>query len=201
MAANSPIDINLAKQLNILLENLGVAPDKILVDPTTGSVGYGMEYCYSIMERIRQSALTQNDEKLQYPLLNNIAEEVWKTKEAKLKQEDDPKLGEASVRGVNLEVITAVSMLQAGSDLMILRHPKTVEHLKKYLAEVMEATDLDSMQVDMSLAQEEAKPAPAAKKAPAKKAAPKPKAAAKTRSQTGCQGRSSQRGSRACACA
>ncbi len=113
VAANSPIDINLAKQLNILLENLGVPNDKILIDPTTGSVGYGMEYCYSIMERIRQAALTQNDEKLQYPIINNVAEEVWKTKEAKLPTKEDPKLGEASTRGINLEAITALSALQA----------------------------------------------------------------------------------------
>ena len=97
VSANSPIDINLAKQLNILLENLGVPNDKILIDPTTGSVGYGMEYCYSIMERIRQAALTQNDDKLQYPIISNIAEEVWKTKEAKLPTKESPNLGEAGI--------------------------------------------------------------------------------------------------------
>lgn len=178
VAANSPIDINLAKQLNILLENLGVPQDKILVDPTTGSVGYGMEYCYSIMERIRQAALTQNDEKLQYPLINNIAEEVWKIKEAKLPTAEEPKLGEAGIRGVNLEAITAISALQAGSDLLILRHPKTLEHVRKYLTDIMVETDLDSMAVDMSLAGE-APAAPAAKPAaaPAKPAAAKPAAA------------------------
>jgi carbon-monoxide dehydrogenase catalytic subunit len=178
VAANSPIDINLAKQLNILLENLGVPSDKILVDPTTGSVGYGMEYCYSIMERIRQAALTQNDDKLQYPVINNIAEEVWKTKEAKLPAAEDPKLGEAGTRGVNLETITALSALQAGSDLLILRHPKTLQHVRKYIQDLMSQTDLDSMAVDMSLAQpaapEPAKAAPA-KPAPAAKAEPAPK--------------------------
>lgn len=172
VAANTPIDINLAKQLNILLENLGVPTDRILIDPTTGSVGYGMEYCYSIMERIRQAALTQNDEKLQYPLINNIAEEVWKTKEAKLPTSEDPKLGEASIRGVNLEVITALSALQAGSDLLIVRHPKTLEHIRKYISDIMVETDLDSMAVDLSLAGE-------APKAPAKPAAAAAPAAAK----------------------
>ena len=87
----------MAKQLNILLENLGVPSDKILIDPTTGSVGYGMEYCYSIMERLRQAALTQNDDKLQYPIINNIAEEVWKTKEAKLPS--DVKVGRRVITG------------------------------------------------------------------------------------------------------
>ncbi len=184
VAANSPIDINLAKQLNILLENLGVPNDKILIDPTTGSVGYGMEYCYSIMERIRQAALTQNDDKLQYPVINNIAEEVWKTKEAKLPTKEDPKLGDAGVRAINLESITGLSALQAGSDILILRHPKTLEHIRKYLSNVMIETTLDAMGVDMSLAGEapaaETKAAPAAAKpAPAKPAEQKVAAAAK----------------------
>lgn len=179
VAANTPIDINLAKQLNILLENLGVPNDKILIDPTTGSVGYGMEYCYSIMERIRQAALTQNDDKLQYPIINNIAEEVWKTKEAKLPTDQDPKLGEAGTRGVNLEAITALSALQAGSDLLILRHPKTLEHIRKYLSSVMVETTLDAMGVDVALieaAAPKAEPAAAAAKptpAPAAKPAEK----------------------------
>ncbi len=172
VAANSPIDINLAKQLNILLENLGVPSDRILIDPTTGSVGYGMEYCYSIMERIRQAALTQNDDKLQYPLINNIAEEVWKTKEAKLPTSEEPKLGDASIRGVNLEAITAISALQAGSDILILRHPKTLAHVRKYIESLASETDLESMGVDMSLAAEAAAPAPAAA-APKTEAAPK----------------------------
>lgn len=183
VAANTPIDINLAKQLNILLENLGVPNDRILIDPTTGSVGYGMEYCYSIMERIRQAALTQNDDKLQYPIINNIAEEVWKTKEAKLPTDQEPKLGDAGVRGINLEAITALSALQAGSDLLILRHPKTLEHIRKYISNVMVETTLDAMGVDLSLIEAAApkaepaaaKPAPAPAAKPAeKKPEPKP---------------------------
>jgi len=171
VSANSPIDINLAKQLNILLENLGVPNDKILIDPTTGSVGYGMEYCYSIMERIRQAALTQNDDKLQYPIISNIAEEVWKTKEAKLPTKESPNLGEAGTRGVNLEAITAISALQAGSDILILRNPKTLSHVRKYVSDLMIETDLESMGIDLSLA---AAPAPAETKAQAKAAPAKP---------------------------
>jgi anaerobic carbon-monoxide dehydrogenase catalytic subunit len=175
VAANSPIDINLAKQLNILLENLGVPNDRILIDPTTGSVGYGMEYCYSIMERIRQAALTQNDDKLQYPIISNVAEEVWKTKEAKLPTAEDPKLGDASIRGVNLEAITALSALQAGSDILILRHPKTLKHIRKYLSDLLVETDLDAMGVDLSLIAAAEAPAKAAAAA-APKAAPAPAA-------------------------
>jgi len=151
VVASSPIDINLAKQLNILLENLGIPKDKIIIDPTTGGVGYGLEYSYSIMERIRQAALTQNDDKLQYPILNVVGEEVWKVKEAKLPTEEDPSLGEVSARAINLEAITAVSVLQAGSDLLVLRHPKTLEYIRRYLTDLIVRTDLASMGLDLSL--------------------------------------------------
>lgn len=176
VVANSPIDINLAKQLNILLETLGMPEDRIIIDPTTSGVGYGMEYCYSIMERIRQAALCQNDDKLQYPMLSNIAEEVWKLKEAKLQEDQEPKLGAAETRGINLETITAVSVLNAGSDMLILRHPETLKHVRAYISSMMLETDLESMDVDLSLTVE-SKPEPsAAKKAIAAK---KPKAAKK----------------------
>ncbi|MBU0514134.1 MAG: acetyl-CoA decarbonylase/synthase complex subunit delta, partial [Proteobacteria bacterium] len=84
LAGNSPIDVNLAKQLNILLGNLGVGLEKIIIDPTTGGLGYGLEYSYSVMERIRMAALTQDDDKLMQPMINNVGNEVWKSKEAKL---------------------------------------------------------------------------------------------------------------------
>ncbi len=179
VVANSPIDINLAKQLNILLETLGMPDDRIIMDPTTSGVGYGMEYCYSIMERIRQAALCQNDEKLQYPILNNIAEEVWKVKEAKLPEEEDPKLGAASTRGINLEAVTAVSVLNAGSDMLILRHPETLRRVRDYVSQMMALADLESMEVDLDLTVTEPKAAPAAKPAAPPKAAAAPKAAPK----------------------
>lgn len=79
--SSSPIDVNLAKQLNILLGNLGVPMQKIIIDPTTGGLGYGMEYCYSVMERIRMAALVQEDDKLVLPFINNVGNEVWKSKD------------------------------------------------------------------------------------------------------------------------
>jgi acetyl-CoA decarbonylase/synthase complex subunit delta len=171
--ANSPIDINLAKQLNILLETLGIPENGIIIDPTTSSVGYGMEYCYSIMERIRQAALCQNDDKLQYPILNNIAEEVWKVKEAKLPEQENPKLGDAIIRGINLEAITAVSTLNAGSDILILRHPETLKHIRKYVSDMMIETDLESMDIDLLLTiGTETKPTPAPQPTAAAKAVP-----------------------------
>jgi hypothetical protein len=130
--ANSPIDINLAKQLNILLSNVGVPIEKIIIDPTTGGLGYGLEYTYSVMERIRQAALTQNDEKLQCPFFCNLAEEVWKTKEAKMPS--DMKMGDAQKRGMLMEAVTAVTLLHAGADILVMRHPEAVKQVRQYLA-------------------------------------------------------------------
>ena len=137
VVANSPIDVNLAKQLNILLGQLGVKDNQILVDPTTGGLGYGMEYSYSVMERDRMAALTQEDEKLQLPIINNLANEVWKVKECKLTNEEAPELGDQAKRGVLMEAVTAVSLLLAGADLLIMRHPEAVKLVKSYVQEMV----------------------------------------------------------------
>jgi CO dehydrogenase/acetyl-CoA synthase delta subunit len=132
--ANTPIDINLAKQLNILLNNVGVGLDKIIIDPTTGGLGYGLEYSFSVMERIRQAALTQNDDKLQCPFICNFADEVWKTKEAKMPT--DPKMGDARQRGIIMEAVTAVTVLMAGADILVMRHPDAIQQVRDYVAEL-----------------------------------------------------------------
>ncbi len=134
--ANSPIDVNLAKQLNILLGQLGVPDTRILVDPTTGGLGYGMEYCYSVMERDRMAALTQEDDKLQLPIINYVGQEVWKVKECKQTNEEAPQLGDQTKRGILMEAVTAVSLLLAGSDLLILRHPEAVKLVKSMIQEL-----------------------------------------------------------------
>ncbi len=124
VVASTPIDVNLAKQLNILLENLGVSLDHILMDPSIGAVGYGLEYTYSVMERIRLAALTQNDDKLSVPFIVNLGREVWKAKETK--QPSDGMLGDQERRGVLMEAVTATALLFAGGELMVMRHPKAV---------------------------------------------------------------------------
>ncbi|OEU45625.1 MAG: acetyl-CoA decarbonylase/synthase complex subunit delta [Desulfobacterales bacterium S7086C20] len=139
IAASTPIDINLAKQLNILLGNLGVSDEKILTDPTVSSLGYGLEYCYSVMERIRLAALTQEDERLQFPILANMAKEVWKIKETKLSQEDDPLLGDQTKRGILLEAMTAQLFLLAGTDILVMRHPDAIQLVRDFVDDL--ATD------------------------------------------------------------
>ncbi|MBI5529783.1 MAG: acetyl-CoA decarbonylase/synthase complex subunit delta [Deltaproteobacteria bacterium] len=124
--ASTPIDINLAKQLNVLLGNLGVKEDSILIDPTVGGLGYGLEYTYSVMERCRAAALTQQDDKLQYPMYCHLGVEVWKTKEAKLPGDADSALGDESKRGVLMEAVTAATLLAAGADVLVMRHPEAM---------------------------------------------------------------------------
>jgi CO dehydrogenase/acetyl-CoA synthase delta subunit len=136
IVAASPIDVNLAKQLNILLENLGVSLDTVLMDPSVGALGYGIEYTYSVMERIRIAALTQNDEKLMVPIICNLGCEVWKAKETKLPSDD--MIGDQETRGIMMEALTASCMLMAGGEVMIMRHPKAIALTKELINGLMD---------------------------------------------------------------
>jgi acetyl-CoA decarbonylase/synthase complex subunit delta len=194
--SSSPIDVNLAKQVNILLENLGVSLDKVIVDPTTGGLGYGLEYSYSVMERLIQAAMTQGDDKLQNPMINNLGNEVWKCKEAKQPVEEAPELGDPERRAILMEAVGAVSYLMSGSSILIMRHPESIKLAKAFIELVYaggSAMDigpitkqLDDVEIDFAAMspepdltiEEEEKKAPAKKAAPAKKEAPKPAAAA-----------------------
>ncbi|UCD91279.1 MAG: acetyl-CoA decarbonylase/synthase complex subunit delta [Desulfobacterales bacterium] len=133
VVASSPIDVNLAKQVNILLENLGMPTDRILVDPTTGGLGYGLEYTYSVMERLSMAALTQGDDKLQLPMINNLADEIWKCKEAKQSVDEAPILGDPEKRGILMEAVSAVIYLMSGSNVLIMRHPEAVRMTKAFI--------------------------------------------------------------------
>ena len=188
--ASSPIDINLAKQINILLENLGLPLDRVIIDPTTGGLGYGLEYSYSVMERILLAAMTFGDDKLQNPIINNLSFEVWKCKEAKDTVETAPLLGDPERRGILMESVAAVCYLIAGSSLLILRHPETVKLVRAYIDLMIDggmATDVApinkllpevsvdyaqySPEPDLKIEEEKKAAAPAAKKeaAPPKK--------------------------------
>jgi len=139
VAAATPIDINLAKQLNILLGNLGVPDELIVMDPTVSSIGYGIEYAYSIMERMRMAALTQQDDKLQFPIICNVAREVWKTREVKISEAEDPKMGDAKKRGILLEAMSAMCLLLAGADVLIMRHPEAIKLIREVMTELTAA--------------------------------------------------------------
>jgi acetyl-CoA decarbonylase/synthase complex subunit delta len=132
----TPIDVNLAKQLNILLTNLGMEADKLIIDPTTGALGYGLEYSYSVMERLKIAALMQDDSMTQMPMLANIGFQAWKTKEAKSSEDEYPEWGDPEKRGIMWETLTAVSLLLAGADILVLRHPESIRMIKQMIADL-----------------------------------------------------------------
>lgn len=130
--ARSPIDVNLAKQLNILLTGLGLPLDKIIIDPTTGGLGYGMEYGYSVMERLSMAALVQQDDNLQQPMISFFGEDIWRCKEAFLPTSENPQLGDAGCRAVLMEVTEAIAVLCAGVSIVSLRHPDSLKLVREY---------------------------------------------------------------------
>ncbi|NOZ64096.1 MAG: acetyl-CoA decarbonylase/synthase complex subunit delta [Caldiserica bacterium] len=134
--ASTPIDVNLAKQLNILLLDLGVPENKLLMDPTTGGLGYGIEYTYSVMERDRIAALVQEDEKLAFPMICNLAKEVWKVKEVAIPVSKDPKMGKEEERGIMMEAITASLLALAGADILVMRHPRAIGLISELIEEL-----------------------------------------------------------------
>jgi len=127
--ASTPVDVNMAKQLNIMLENEGVNKENILIDPVVSAIGYGLEYCYSVMERIRTAALMYNDAKLQNPIVCNIGFESWKVKEACAV--DEAKMGDDHMRGIMWEATSAALLAAAGADLIIMLSPKAKELTEK----------------------------------------------------------------------
>jgi acetyl-CoA decarbonylase/synthase, CODH/ACS complex subunit delta len=106
---------------------------RMIIDPTTGGLGYGLEYSYSVMERLRMAAMAQGDDKLQLPIINNLGNEVWKCKEAKLSAAEAPTLGDPEKRGILMEAVGAVTYLMAGSDILIMRHPEAIRMAKSFI--------------------------------------------------------------------
>lgn len=136
LITESPLDINIAKQVNILVSDSGFPLDRIVIYPTTGALGYGMEYAYSIMERGRLAALS-GDKMLSTPVVCQVGSEVCRVKEAKAPQEEQPQWGPLEERSPMWEALTASTLLMAGADILIMRHPKAVEIIRKMIDELM----------------------------------------------------------------
>jgi acetyl-CoA decarbonylase/synthase complex subunit delta len=134
--AESPLDINLAKQLNILISDMGMPLERVVMHHSTGGLGYGFEYCYSIMERCRLAGL-QGDKTIATPIINMVAQETWKTKEAKAPQEEQPGWGDLHKRAVAWEVACAAGYLQAGAEILVLAHYESVKAIKQTIDELM----------------------------------------------------------------
>ncbi|MDD2927783.1 MAG: acetyl-CoA decarbonylase/synthase complex subunit delta [Candidatus Omnitrophica bacterium] len=126
--AESPIDINIAKQLNVLISDMGLNLERIVMDPTIGALGYGLEYAYSIMERSRLAGLS-GDKTLACPFICFVGQEAWRAKEAKVAPAE---------QGVIWETLTATALIQAGADLLVMRHPKAIEEVTKYVDNLFE---------------------------------------------------------------
>ena len=126
VGAESAVDINLAKQLNVVTTQLGVNAQKIVMNVGSACAGYGYEYVVSTMDRIKGAALSQNDNMLQMPIITPVATETWSVKEASASEADMPEWGSQDERGIDMEIMTAAADLAAGSDAVILRHPQSV---------------------------------------------------------------------------
>ncbi len=136
LVAQSPIDVNLAKQLNILLGNMDMKSEQIIIDPMTGASGYGIEYTYSVMERIRFTAIN-GDAKLAGPMIVSPGQECAKIKESKAPESDFPQWGDLSKRAAIWELSTATNLLYSGADILIMYHPEAVKELKKTITELL----------------------------------------------------------------
>lgn len=128
--AQSPLDINICKQLNILMTEMGLPADSIIIDPSTAALGYGIEYTYSILERGRLGALG-GDKMLSQPVICQVGYEAWRSKEAVATEEDFPNWGNQEDRAILWEAMTAAGLLQGGAHIMVLRHPEAVRLFKK----------------------------------------------------------------------
>lgn len=134
--SKTPMDVNLSKQLVILIHDMGLPLDRIIVDPTTGALGYGIEYGYSVMERLRLAAL-QGDTMTQQPMIVTPGEEAWKTKESKVGSGVPEAWGDWRERAINWEVITAAALIESCADIVVLRHPESVVRIHRMIAGLM----------------------------------------------------------------
>jgi acetyl-CoA decarbonylase/synthase, CODH/ACS complex subunit delta len=133
--SKTPMDVNLSKQLVILIHDMGMPLERIIMDPTTGALGYGIEYGYSVMERLRLAAL-QGDSMTQQPMLVNPGEETWKVKESKVGEGVPVAWGDWERRALSWEAITATTLLLSGADILVLRHPETLKRIRNVLDEL-----------------------------------------------------------------
>ena len=137
VGAETADDINLAKQLNIQLKGLGVAPEAIVMNIGTAAVGYGYEYVASTLDRVRDAALKQSDADLQMPIIAPVSTDTWGVKESSASEEDEPAWGNREERGIDMEISTAAANLTGGADAVIMRHPAAVATIKQFINELV----------------------------------------------------------------
>ena len=137
VGAETADDINLAKQLNIMLKGLNVPAESIVMNIGTAAVGYGYEYVASTLDRVRDAALKQSDADLQMPIIAPVSTDTWGVKESTASEEDEPTWGSREERGISMEIATAAANLTGGADAVIMRHPAAVATVKKFITELV----------------------------------------------------------------
>ncbi len=141
VVGRAPMDVNLSKQLNILLKDTGLPFDRILLDPTTGALGYGIEYGFSVMERLRLAAL-RGDTMTQSPMQVVIGHETWKTKEAKVGDDVPKAWGDWKERAITWETVTAVTLIETGADIIVLRHPESLKRIRAVIDNLVTSPEI-----------------------------------------------------------
>ncbi len=134
--SRTPMDVNLSKQLVILIHDMGLPLERILMDPTTGALGYGIEYGYSVMERLRLAAL-QGDGMTQQPMLVTPGEEAWRVKESKVGTDVPAMWGDWAERAIHWETVTASALLETGANIVVMRHPEAIKRVQAMIAKLM----------------------------------------------------------------
>ncbi len=137
VGAESAVDINLAKQLNVLITQMGVNGENVAMNVGSAAAGYGFEYVVSTLERVKAAALSQNDSTLQMPIITPVGVETWGVKEATASESDAPEWGAQEERGIDMEVETAAACLAYGSDAVILKHPVSIQTTARLVAALM----------------------------------------------------------------
>ena len=137
VGAETADDINLAKQLNIMLKGLSINPENIVMNIGTAAVGYGFEYVASTLDRVRLAALAQSDADLQMPIMSPVSPDAWSVKESTATEEDEPAWGSREERAIDMEVSTAAANLTGGADAVIMRHPAAIATIKKFITELV----------------------------------------------------------------
>ena len=137
VGAESAVDINLAKQLNTVMTQLGVNAQSIIMNIGSAAAGYGYEYVASTLDRIRDAALKQSDAMLQMPIMTPVSSDTWGVKESVMAEADMPEWGNQEERGIEMEITTAAAVLAGGSDAVIMRHPSAIATISKMIAALM----------------------------------------------------------------
>ena len=137
VGAETADDINLAKQLNIMMKGLGVDPQNIVMNIGTAAVGYGYEYVASTLDRIRDAAMKMADADLQMPILAPVSTDTWGVKESTASEDEEPAWGCREERGIQMEIATAAASLTGGADAVVMRHPAAGAAIKKFINELI----------------------------------------------------------------